>query len=153
VPKDDIDEMDRRIICMLQENARIPLKNMAAKIGVSTPTISDRLSRLIRNKVILGFRTEVDWAKLGFDLLCFTNVLTKYGKGHAVAAARKLAKIKGVAATYFVMGDLDFIVIFRAKDKRDVARITDEFEEIGEIVRTNTHVVMKTIKDEFYGPM
>ena len=55
--RNHVDEMDRKIIDMLQEDGRAPLATMAAKLGVSTPTISDRLSKLRRNRVILGFRT------------------------------------------------------------------------------------------------
>jgi DNA-binding Lrp family transcriptional regulator len=153
MPKKNIDKMDREIIAMLQSNARVPLTTMATRLGVSTPTIGVRLSKLRQNKVILGFRPEVDWSSMGYDLLCFTTVLATYGKGHANTVARKLARIKGVIAVYFVMGDLDFVVVSRARDKSDISRITDEFEDITEIVRTNTHIVLKTIKEELYGPV
>ena len=153
MPRNEIDEVDRKIIDMLQEDARIPLAAIAATLGVSTPTISDRVSKLRRHRVILGFRTEVDWSRLGYDLLCVTTVLTAFGKGRTIIAGKRLARIKGVIAVYFVMGDLDFMVVFRASDKNDIARITNELMSIPGIVRTNTHVVLKTVKEEFFGPI
>ena len=51
------------------------------------------------------------------------------------------------------MGDLDFVVVSRATDKKDIARITDEFMSVPGIVRTNTHIVLKTVKEEIFGPM
>ena len=63
----DIDELDYKILNIIALNARIPLINIAEKIGTSSQTVNYRLSSMIKSGIIKGFRINVDLSKLGLQ--------------------------------------------------------------------------------------
>ena len=69
-----LDSIDLKLINMLLENARTPLKVMAEKVYLSSPAVSARISRLEEHGIITGFTAEVDLLKLGFNIAAFINL-------------------------------------------------------------------------------
>lgn len=69
-----MDHLDKKIIELLEENARIPLKNLAEKVFLSSPAVSARIERLISAGIITGFHATVDENKLGFPIKAFINL-------------------------------------------------------------------------------
>ena len=67
--KVEIDEIDFRILKILASNARIPTVDIAKKLGITTTIIHYRIKKLIQLGVIQGFRTSVDFSKLGYRLV------------------------------------------------------------------------------------
>ena len=61
-----MDTIDRRIISILQENARTPLKVIAEKTYLSSPAVSARIDRLEKEGIITGYTAKVDMVKLGY---------------------------------------------------------------------------------------
>ena len=59
---------------------------------------------------------------------------------------QKLASISGVFAVYYILGDFDFIVIARVKDREDLKRLLREINAIDGVVKTGTHFVASIIK-------
>jgi len=142
-----LDALDYKILEHLFRNAREPLSSIAKGAKVSLPTVSDRLQRLVKLGVIKGFRAELNYDALGLGFLAITFVNTKYGHDYANRVAAKIAKIVGVREIHFVLGDLDFIVTSRARDREDLKRIVNEFINIPEIEKTSTHIVLDTSKE------
>jgi DNA-binding Lrp family transcriptional regulator len=142
-----LDALDYKILWHLSRNAREPLNKVARAANVSLPTVSERLQRLIELGVIKGFRTELNYDALGLGFLAITFVNTKYGHDYANRVSAKIAKISGVQDIHFVLGDLDFIVTSRARDREDLKRIVNGFINIPEIEKTSTHIVLDTIKE------
>jgi DNA-binding Lrp family transcriptional regulator len=62
-----LDELDLKILTMLAPNARIPTKEIAKRLGVTTITIANRIKKLIEKEVIQWFRTSIDFTKLGYQ--------------------------------------------------------------------------------------
>ena len=69
-----MDAIDRHIIKLLQENARISLKTMAEKTFLSSPAVSARIDRLEREGIITGYHAVVDPMKLGYHILAYINL-------------------------------------------------------------------------------
>ncbi len=142
-----LDALDYKILEHMSRNAREPLSTIAKGANVSLPTVSDRLQRLVRLGIIKGFRAELNYDAVGLGFLAITFVNSKYGHDYANRVAAKIAKIVGVQEIHFVMGDLDFIVTSRARDREDLKRIVNEFINIPEIEKTSTHIVLDTLKE------
>ena len=79
-----IDQIDQQIIGALQEDARMPLKELAARAGLSSPSAAERLRRLEERGVITGFRVEVDPRALGYMLQAIVRIRPLPGKLHIV---------------------------------------------------------------------
>lgn len=69
-----MDDIDRKILKLLQENARTSLKTIAGKTFLSSPAVSSRIERMEREGIILGYEAQVDPIKLGYHILAFINL-------------------------------------------------------------------------------
>ena len=69
-----MDAIDRKILKLLQENARTSLKTIAEKTFLSSPAVSSRIERMEREGIILGYEAQVDPIKLGYHILAFINL-------------------------------------------------------------------------------
>ncbi|KUJ99636.1 MAG: Transcription regulator, Lrp/AsnC family, partial [Thermococcales archaeon 44_46] len=69
-----VDELDRKIISILQEDARLSYREIAKKVGVAVGTVYNRIKRLEEEGIIRGFVPKLDYAKLGYDLTAIIGV-------------------------------------------------------------------------------
>ena len=69
-----MDKIDRKIIKLLQENARYPLKHLAQKVFLSSPAVSTRIERLEKAGVITGYHASIDPIQLGYHITAFINL-------------------------------------------------------------------------------
>jgi len=113
-----LDENDLQLLSLLQYDSRIPLDDAAKKLRVPKSTLHYRIKRLEKRKVIEGYYAKLSAHGLGFDYLAVVFVKAKYGSGYHTNVGRKLARIPGVWAVYYVLGELDFVVLIRASDRR-----------------------------------
>ena len=74
VKNNELDNIDKKIITMLQENARVSLKEIAEKVFLSSPAVSVRIENLVDNGYIQGFHAYVDPVKLGYHIKAFINL-------------------------------------------------------------------------------
>lgn len=69
-----IDEIDQKLICLLQQNARYSLKQLAQEVFLSSPAVSSRIERLEKMGIIVGYQAKVDHQRLGFHITAFINL-------------------------------------------------------------------------------
>ncbi len=69
-----IDEVDKKLIALLQDNARTPLKLLASKVFLSAPAVSSRIEKLEKNGIINGYNICVDNQKLGYHITAFVSL-------------------------------------------------------------------------------
>ncbi len=72
-----MDKIDYRLISLLQENARMPLKQLAEKVFLSSPATAARLERLEKSGIISGYGVKVDHKMLGYPITAFVNLEVK----------------------------------------------------------------------------
>ncbi len=143
-----MDKTDAYVLRALQQDCRIPLQKIAKRLGVPKSTIHYRIRRLERDGVVEGYYAKVNAAGLGYDYLAIILVRAKYGPGYHEKVGRKLARIQGVWAVYYVLGDIDFIVLIRAVDRDDYMRKLEHISSMSDIERTSTQVVAKVVKED-----
>ena len=69
-----MDEIDRKILKLLQDNARVSLKTIAEHTFLSSPAVSARIERLEKEGIITGYHASVDPVKLGYHILAYINL-------------------------------------------------------------------------------
>ena len=69
-----MDKIDRKLIKLLQENARYPLKYLAEQVFLSPPEVATRIDKLEKSGVITGYSAKVDKLKLGYNITAFINL-------------------------------------------------------------------------------
>ena len=69
-----MDRIDKKIITLLQKNARMPLKALAEQVFLSSPAVSARIERLEKEQIISGYEAKVNPFKLGYHITAFINL-------------------------------------------------------------------------------
>ncbi len=141
-----IDEIDLKILRMLQENARTPFSKIASSIGVSEATVHLRVQKLKRLGVIKGFRATIDPAKVGKGLTAI--VLLKADPLKFKEVLKRVASIDDVYEVYDVTGEYYAVLKIRTSTRESLAKIIDKIGEIEGVTSTQTMVVLRTIKEE-----
>ncbi|HEX3736670.1 MAG TPA: Lrp/AsnC family transcriptional regulator [Solirubrobacterales bacterium] len=137
----DLDGTDLEIIELLRLDARRTLADIGARVGLSAPAAKRRVARLERLGVIVGYRVEVDHAKLGRPIEAFTEL--RFAGETRVADIRGLAAgLPEVEAIYTTAGDPDAIAHLRVRDVGDLTRVIDLLRRSGRVTGTKTMMVL-----------
>ncbi len=141
-----IDDIDKEILRMLQDNARVSFRKIAKKLNVSETTIFMRVRKLLRKKVIKRFTAIVSPEMLGKNITAFVLITADPKKLQTVL--EMLSKIDDVYEVYDVTGSYYAIVKVRTEDQKKLTKIIDEIGMIDGVMGTETALVLRSIKEE-----
>jgi Lrp/AsnC family transcriptional regulator, leucine-responsive regulatory protein len=134
-----LDTTDRRIICELGQNARIPFAELGRRVSLSSPAVAERVRRLEQAGVITGYRAEIDPRALGYQLTAIVRVKP---------AVRQLSKIAALAADIpqveeclRITGEDCFYMKLHLRSIEELPSVLDQFLLYGE---TTTSIVNAT---------
>ena len=147
----NIDHLDRRILERVLEDGRVSFRQIASEIQVSTTTVASRVSRLQKAGVINGYSALVDFQRLGYELTVVTEI--HVSKGKLVEMEQEIAKLPNVCAVYDVTGEVDAIVISKCRNREELSRFAKALLAMHFVERTNSHVVLTTVKEDFRLPV
>ena len=143
----DLDEVDMKILSELSENSRRSSREISRRLGLSVGTVASRIERMKEMGVIRRFTVDLDYEKLGYDITVVVDVYIS--KGNVVDVEREIASIPGVMAVYDVTGDFDAVVLARFRNRADLSAFTKRLMAMDHVERTNTHVVLNSVKEDF----
>ncbi len=142
-----IDDMDRKILKILQENARTPNSEIAEKIGMAPSATYERVRKLERKGIIKGYEARLDAEKLGAGLIAFVAVRTGELAGEALAGP-DLVKIPEVQEVYNVAGEDCYFLKIRARNTADLNRlIREKIGRVQSVKSTRTTIVLEIHKE------
>ncbi|MFT3933691.1 MAG: Lrp/AsnC family transcriptional regulator [Chitinophagaceae bacterium] len=106
-----LDEKDRQILKLLQTNAKITVREIAAKIHLSTTPVHDRIKRMEDAGVILQYATLVDHAKVkkGLMVICYIS-LKEHNKKSGTKFIKTINDLPEVIECYNISGEFDFML-------------------------------------------
>jgi Lrp/AsnC family leucine-responsive transcriptional regulator len=132
-----LDDIDRQILMELQSEARIAFAELGRRVGLSTPAVIDRVHRLEDTGVILGYRAQVDNAKIGLPVRAFVKVTVAGDKLFQFASAA--SRIPEVLECHRVTGAESYILQITVEDAAHIERVIDAMMPY---VATNTSLVL-----------
>ena len=142
-----LDEIDRRLLRELLIDSKRSYRELARSIGVSTATVINRVQRLVSSGVIKGYTVIIDHERLGFELTVVTEITVS--KGRLIEVEEAVSKLPNVCAVYDVTGLTDAMVVAKFRSRRDLSKFTKGLLAMPYVERTNTHVVLTTVKEDF----
>lgn len=143
--KVELDEIDRRLIRALSEDARASGSSLAASVGVSESTVSLRLKRLRTSGVIKGFRVEIDTSAIGIPLQALISIrLAKHDRAEIDAFTSAAPNFPGVVRMYHMAGADDYLLHIVASDTEAVQSfVLDYLTRFPVVAHTRTNLIYK----------
>ncbi|GAA3768827.1 Lrp/AsnC family transcriptional regulator [Terriglobus aquaticus] len=134
-----VDQTDLLLLEELQQNARVSFSELARRVGLSTPSVIDRVRRLEDAGVLLGYRAQVNAAALGLGIRAFVKVTVA---GDRIAAFATLAKsIPEILECHRVTGNESFLAQVAVRDMDHLEQVLDAMMPY---VSTNTSIVLNS---------
>jgi len=147
VLKTNLDSTDVKILKYLLADARLSGRQMARSVGVSVGTAISKVKKMQREGIIKGYSARLNHEKLGYELTAVTEITVS--KGRLLDTEKEIAKISNVCAVYDVTGLVDAIVIAKFKTRKALSQYTKTLLALPFVERTNTHIVLTTIKEDY----
>ena len=146
---DKIDKLDRKILGILSQNARIPFKDVAAECGVSRAAIHQRVQHLIENGVIIGSGFHVNPKSLGYTTCTYVGLNLERGSMYREVVER-ISSIPEVIECHFTTGSYTMLVKLFAKDNEQLMDLlNNKIQSIPGVVSTETLISLEqSIKRE-----
>lgn len=142
-----LDTIDRKILTLLQDNARVPNAEIARQVEMAPSAVLERVRRLEERGIIEGYHARVSPRALGLGLTAFVFVRAEEKVGET-ATAEMLADIPEVLEVHHVAGEDCFLVKVRSPDPESLGRLLRERLGPIETVRsTRSTIVLETVKE------
>ncbi len=145
---DQIDEIDRKILRILQHDGRASMTEIADKIGKMTKVaISYRIKRLIKIGAIEGFYAKINPNILGQSYLFITGLSIGPKSAGEIAIVKKIAGLEGVQSVFQTFGEYDAFVIGRVRNAEEARDLIYRMLKI-DGVRDSTSIISHTVVKE-----
>ena len=148
----ELDDVDRKILRLLQADARISYRAIAEKVGIRAPSVHARVKRLEEEGVITGYHAVVDPVKVGLPMTAFVTIGLEGGRKGNVprteAISALLRKHPEVTEVHAITGEDDLLVKLRVADIAGLERVLIRvLEPLEGVRRTTTMIVVRTLFD------
>jgi Lrp/AsnC family leucine-responsive transcriptional regulator len=138
-PADLLDQTNLRLLSELRANPRITMSALGRRVGMSAPAVTERVQRLERAGVILGYRVEVDPAALGLPVTAFARI--RPAPGQLPRIAELAQRLGQVSECHRITGEDCFLVKVHAATVPELEEVLDQFLVYGQTV---TSIVVST---------
>lgn len=146
----EIDAIDGKILAELVENARIPVAELARKVGLSKTPVALRIRRLEEIGLITGYRAILSPLKLGLTNVTYLEVSVSDTREAALRAFNAAVRaIPEVEECYMIAGGYDYLLKIRSRDMTHFRRILAEnISVLPHVSNTSTHVSMEAVVEQ-----
>jgi DNA-binding Lrp family transcriptional regulator len=134
------DELDRKLIALLQADARASAADLARRLGVARTTVLARLTRLERRGVIVGYTVRLGQDEGERGVEAYVGITTEAKAGRSVA--ERLATLPELRQLCSVSGEFDYLALLRAESTARLDALLDEIGAIDGVTKTTTSVVL-----------
>ena len=140
-----LDLIDLKIIESLGENGRVRLSELAEIVGLSIPSVSERLDKLQKNGIIKGFSMEVDERQLGFDIHAFVRVRIDSSK-HYKSFMEHVMKEDEIMECFSVTGEGSHILKVMTHNTASLEMFLSRIQSWPGVLSSNTSFVLSQLK-------
>lgn len=139
-----MDDLDHALISLLRQDARTPVATLAAKLGVSRGTVTNRLRRLEDDQVIVGYSVRLRPDAQPRQIRAWMGVLVEGNRTRAVIAS--LLGEPGVEALHDTNGRWDLLAELRAQDMAELSQVLERIRLIQGIANTETSILLTSYR-------
>lgn len=147
-----LDRIDAQILDILQREGRIAMSELAGRVNLSTTPCSERVKRLERDGVIMGYHARVNPIHVDRNLLVFLEIKLSAKSGDLFEqVAHSLADLPEILECHLISGEFDYLVKARLKEMGAYRRLLgDILKKLPASASSHSYVVMEEIKESLF---
>ena len=142
-----MDDTDKKIIAEYLKDARVSYREVAKRLQLAVGTVLTRTKKLENDGIIESYSAVLNHDKLGYEIIAISEITVSKGKLIEVETA--IAKLSPTCAVYDVTGENDVIIISKFKSREQMSDFTKKLLSMSNVERTNSRIVLNTIKEDF----
>lgn len=142
-----MDDIDRNIIRLLQEDSRKSFNKIAESLGIAVGTAYNRVKNLEDRGILKGYTIVLDPTKLGYGLTAL--ILIQADGRYLPEVEKELAKLDEVISIYDITGDYDIAVVARFMNRAMLNNFIKSTLKMSHVNKTVTNVVLNVVKEDF----
>lgn len=138
-----LDAIDAQLLEALQRDCKTPLAKLGEQVGLSAPSVLERVRKLEQAGVLVGYHARVDPRRVGLDITAFVWVALNYPRDRD-AFSEEVVQLPAVLECHHVTGGSTLLLKVRARNTRDLEALISRIRRIDGVERTETNVVLST---------
>ena len=142
-PDSEFDDIDLHILALLQENCKLPLAKIGEKVGLSAPSVIERIKKLEDNEVVIGYRAIVNARRVGKDVTAFIGVSINHPRLIS-EFEQDIARLDDVLECHHVTGQHTLLLKVKTQATSSLEDLISTIRSIEGVERTETMVVLST---------
>lgn len=148
-----MDDIDRTLCRLLQEDGRSTITDLAQTVHLSVPATRDRIRKLEEQGIIGGYTALLHAERVGLSLHAFVSVILDRPE-HIPAFVSRIGEMPAVLRAYHVTGEDSYLLEVRCPGTRELeALLTRELKELPGVLRTRTVMVLSALKETTVLPL
>lgn len=151
----DLDRIDRSILRVLQQDGRISFTELGERVNLSTTPCTERVRRLEREGVILGYHARLNPQQLRASLLVFVEISLDNKSGDAFDDFRRaVLRLPHVLECHLVSGDFDYLIKARISEMASYRKLLgDILLKLPHVRESKSYIVMEEVKESLELPV
>ena len=141
-----IDEIDIKILSILQNNGRCHLADIAKEVDLSSPAVMERVKKLESSGIIKGYQAVLDPKKVGKDVTAFVGVSVAHQK-YIDAFSALMMRQRDVLECHHVTGEESFILKVKTANTDSLEKLLGDIRSLEGVTGTVTKVVLSSVKE------
>ena len=141
-----VDDLDIKILKILQENGRTKRNEIGEAVGLSIPSVSERLHKLETKGVLEGYYAKVNKKAFGYDIMAYIHVFMDSSK-HYNALIANVEKIPQILECHSVLGEGSHLLKAIVKNTESLEKLLSKIQSWSGVTATKTTFVLSTIKE------
>jgi len=141
-----LDDIDKKILQVLQNKGRTKRNELAEIVGLSVPSVSERLKKLEENNIIEGYFAKINRHVFGLDILAFIYVILESSK-HYKDLIKKVEKHRQILECHSVLGEGSHLLKVLVSNTEALEKLLGEIQSWHGVISTKTTYVLSTSKE------
>lgn len=134
-----MDPIDRRIVALLEKDARLTYGEVGKRVGLAASSVHDRVRKLEKSGLLRGYRADVDFAAVGLPITAFVSLALRPSSPADIPS--RVAEFPLVESVYSVAGDNSYVLVVRAPTTTALEELLDALRAKLEVVTRSTIVL------------
>ena len=145
-----LDKIDRNILRLLQQNARISMTELAGQVGLSKTPVTQRVQNMEKNGLIAAYRAVLSPLELGLSHVTYMEVRLLDTKEAALRKFNEAVKlIPEVEECYLIAGNFDYLIKVRSRDIAHFRTVlADKISALPHVASTSSFVAMEAVVEQ-----